>query len=281
MAAGGFTPAPGACDPFTARLIERAGFPALYLGGNALGLSLGAGQPLVTLTETADCAARICGVIDLPLIVDAGSGFGAPAHVRRSVREIEFTGAAALHIDDQPFPKSPSYHRGAGGLAPVEETCAKLTVACAARRDREFLVFARTDALRVTGELDEAIARGRAYAAAGADALIVLDLDLAQARAVRAALPQTPLIWLGGVPDPAPDVRALAAAGFCLGLYPFNTMAAIAQAVSDLWRGAAETGAPAQDAAFLQRWRAELSEIAGMPAYWAIEDALSSGSSEP
>jgi len=122
MAGGGFTAAPGACDPFTARLIERAGFSAVYLGGNALGVSLAVGQPLVTLTETAEAAARICRTTESPLIVDAASGFGAPAHVRRSVRDIEASGAAALHIDDQPFPKSPSYHRGSGGLAPLEET---------------------------------------------------------------------------------------------------------------------------------------------------------------
>ena len=121
--------APGASDPFTARIIERAGFDAVYLGGNALGLSLAKGQPLITLTETADAAAKIARAVEAPVIVDAGAGFGDPAHVHRTVREIESTGAAALHIDDQPYPKRPSYHRGDGGLAPLEVAVARLAVA--------------------------------------------------------------------------------------------------------------------------------------------------------
>ena len=116
MAAGGTLAAPGASDPFTARIIERAGFQAVYLGGNALGLSLAKGQPFVTLTETVDAAARIARVIEAPLIVDAGAGFGEPAHVHRAVIELESAGVAALHIDDQPYPKQARYHRGAGGL---------------------------------------------------------------------------------------------------------------------------------------------------------------------
>ena len=84
--------APGAADPFTARIIERAGAQAIYLGGNALGLSLAQGQPFVTLTETAEAAARIARVTEAPLIVDAGAGFGDPAHVHRTVREIEAAG---------------------------------------------------------------------------------------------------------------------------------------------------------------------------------------------
>ena len=277
LMAAGFTAAPGACDAFTARLIGRAGFGAVYLGGNALGLSLAAGQPLVTLTETAEAAARIARTTEAPLIVDAASGFGAPPHVLRTVREIEASGAAALHIDDQPFPKSPSYHRGAGGLATVEECTAKLAVAARARKDRDFMIFARTDALRVTGDLGAAIARGQAYASAGADGLIILDIEPGQVAEVRAALPQIPLVWLGGVPKPAPAISDLAAAGFALGLYPFNTVAAIAEAVTNLWRGVAETGAPDQDEAFLVRWRKDLSEVAGMPEYWSLEDRLKDG----
>ena len=163
--------APGAMDPFTARLIERAGFSAVYLGGNALGLSLAKGQPLITLTETVQAAAAIVRTTDLPLIVDAGAGFGSPAHVHRTVREIESTGAAGLHIDDQPYPKRPGYHRGDGGLASTEEMAARLKVAVQARRDRDFLLVGRTDVWRVTGSMAQVIERGRAYAATGIDAL--------------------------------------------------------------------------------------------------------------
>jgi 2-methylisocitrate lyase-like PEP mutase family enzyme len=273
MEQGGIA-APGACDPFTARLIEQAGFEAVYLGGNAMGLHLAKGQPLVTLTETVDMSAKIARTVDCPLIVDAGAGFGGPAHCHRTVREIESTGAAALHIDDQPYPKSPSYHRGNGGLAPADEVAAKLKVAVDARRDPDFVVIARTDALRVTGSLDEAIARGRLYAAAGVDALMVLDMTPEQVPAFRAALPDIRLVWIGGVPAPAPNLSVLKEAGFALALYPFNTIAAIAEVVGQLWSIVRATGDVPQDGPFLSRMRAELSRIAGMQTYWDIEDRI-------
>jgi methylisocitrate lyase len=266
--------APGANDPFTARLIERAGFAALYLGGNALGLSFAKGQPLITLTETVDQAAKIVRTSDLPLIVDAGAGFGSPVHVHRTVREIESTGAAALHIDDQPYPKRPDYHRGDGGLAAVNEMVARLSVAVTARRDPDFVIIARTDALRVTGSLDEAIARGKLYAETGIDALMILDLAPEQVVAVRAALPGVPQVWIGGVVPPVPNVRDLEASGFGIAVYPFNTIAAIAVAVSDLWSELAKTGNIVQADELLLRMRGELSEIAGMPVYWKLGDEL-------
>lgn len=272
LAEGRMVVSPGACDPFTARLIERAGFESLYLGGNALGLSLAKGQPLITLTETVNHAAAIVRTSNLPLIVDAGAGFGGVAHVHRSVREIESTGAAALHIDDQPYPKSPSYHRGKGGLVPVEAAAAKLAVAVRAKRDPDFMVIARTDALRVTGDLDAAIARGRAYAEAGVDALMVLDLEPGQTAAVRTALPDLPLVWIGAVQAPVPRVGQLEAAGFAIAVYPMNTIAAIADVVARLWGTLRETGEMPQDGDFLKRMRHELSLIAGMQTYWDIED---------
>lgn len=275
LMAAGMVAAPGACDPFTAKLIARAGFDAVYLGGNALGLSLAKGQPLVTLTETVNHAAAIVRTVDQPLIVDAGAGFGAPPHVHRTVREIESTGAAALHIDDQPYPKSPSYHRGHGGLAPAEDAKARLSVAVKARRDRDFMIIARTDVLRVTGSLDQAIARGKDYAALGIDALMILDLQPQQVATVRAVLPGLPLVWIGGVVPPVPSVSDLAASGFALSVYPFNTIAAIAQSVSALWNTVKTSGKVPQDDALLKRMRPELSEIAGLRTYWDIEDDLS------
>lgn len=265
--------APGACDPFTARLIARAGFDVLYLGGNALGLSLAKGQPLVTLTETTAHAGAITLATGLPLIVDAGAGFGSPVHVLRTVREIEHAGAGALHIDDQPYPKNPGYHRGDGGLAAPEEMEQRLHAAVAARRDPDLLLIARTDALRVVG-LDEAIARARRYHAAGADAVMILDLGPEQAMFVRDALPGVPLVWIGGVVPPVPSVEDLAAAGFAIALYPFNTIAAIAETVSDLWSSFRATGRIGQPDALLRRMRPELAEIAGMTDYWNLADDL-------
>lgn len=266
--------APGAADPFTARIIERAGFEAVYLGGNALGLSLAQGQPMLTLSETVDGTAKIARVVQVPLIVDAGAGFGDPAHVNRTVREIESAGAAALHIDDQPYPKRPSYHRGSGGLAPLATAVARLSVAVRARRDPDFVIIARTDSLRVTGLLDVAIERTRAYAETGIDGLMVLDLKPEDISAVQSAVPGLPLIWIGGVVPPIPNITMLRAAGFAIALYPFNTIAAVAEAVTSLWAHMSNTGDIPQSDALLLRMRGELQDIIGMQAYWDIEDHI-------
>ncbi len=281
LMARGFVAAPGVCDAFTARLVANQGYEALYLGGNALGVSYAKGQPLITLTETVDQAARIVRAVDLPLIVDAGAGFGGPAHVSRTVLELESIGAAAVHIDDQPYPKSPNYHRGQGGVVPLAEAADRIKAAVRGRRDASLLVIARTDALRVTGSLEATIERARALAAAGADALMVLDLPPVHAADLRAAAPGLPLVWIGGVQGEIPSFQALAEAPFDIAVYPMNTIAAIADAVSGLWATAKVSGAPPQDPAFLHRWRAELSEIAGMPGYWALEDELAAERKAP
>ena len=264
--------APGAYDALSARLAVNAGAQAIYLGGNAIGLGLGKAQPFVTLSETVDAARRVRAAVDVPLIVDMGAGFGDPAHVRVAVREIEAAGVAAIHIDDQPYPKPPGYHRGRGGLAGVDTMVARLRVAAAARRDPHTTLIARTDALRVTGDLDEAIARGRAFMQAGAQALMILDLKPEQVGRVRQTLPDTPLVWIGGVAAPIPGVQALGAAGFAMALYPFNAVAEVTTRLNDLWRGFFETGAPPQSDERLARARAETVEAADLPAAWAVED---------
>jgi 2-methylisocitrate lyase-like PEP mutase family enzyme len=272
--------APGASDAFTARIIERAGFEVVYLGGNALGLSLAKGQPLVTLTETAEATTRITQVVEAPLIVDAGAGFGDPAHCHRAVREIEAAGAAALHIDDQPYPKRPGYHRGSGGLAALETAVARLSVAVRARRDPDLLIIARTDALRVSGSLNAAIERGRAYAAAGVDALMVLDAEPEHVAAIQGAVPTLPLVWIGGVVPPVPNLVSLREAGFAIALYPFNGVTAVAEAVTALWANLAATGEIVQAGEVLLRMRGELQEIIGMRTYWDIEDQIEADHAE-
>ncbi len=268
---------PGVYDPVTARLVEQAGFAAVYLGGNALGISLAKGQPLIGLTETVECAARITRTTDLPLIVDAGSGFGTLGHVHRTVRELESTGAAGLHIDDQPYPKSPNYHRGSGGLADLRTAADRIEVAAKARRGQDFCVIARTDVFRVTGSVEDLVLRCRAYTGAGADALLLLDVERQEhLDAVRAAVPDVPLLWIGGVVPPVLPLRKLNDLGFSLALYPFNTIAATVHAVADLWMSAKQTGEVPQSDDFLRRMRGELSLLAGLKTYWDIEDELKS-----
>ncbi len=107
----GLIVAPVCFDPLTARIAAEVGFACVALGGYALGSSLVVSEPLLTMTEVIDAARRITAVVDLPLIVDAGTGYGDPLHVMRTVREFERAGVAAIHIEDQVFPKRAHYHR--------------------------------------------------------------------------------------------------------------------------------------------------------------------------
>ena len=277
----GLVTAPGAFDPFTARIIESIGFPAIYLAGNAMGLQLCAGQPLVTMTETVDAARKVLAAIEVPLIVDAGAGFGEPAHTHRAVRELERAGIAAIHIDDQPYPKQIAYHHGGGGLAPLRDVTEKLSVAVSARRNADFVVLARTDCLKVTGSIAETIERCQAYVEAGVDGLVILNLAPEQVADIRAAVPGTPLGWFTTPVRPAPTTRELAAAGFTLALYPFNTVGAIADAVITTWTALRDEGAPARPLEPVEKTAKLVQQLIGMDDYWEIEQRIASSRDVP
>jgi 2-methylisocitrate lyase-like PEP mutase family enzyme len=264
--------APGAHDALDARIIERAGHQAVYLGGNALALGRGKGQPFLTLTETAAITAQVTAAVALPAIVDAGAGFGAPEHVDAAVRELERAGAAALQIDDQPYPKSANYHRGRGALVAVEAMCERLQVAVAARRNDALSILARTDALRVTCSLEQTIERIVAYAATGIDGIVVLDLSHEQVGQVIAAVPQLPIYWIGGVHPPVPNLQILGNAGFAVALYPFSGIAEITTRLGELWRGLAQSGDIIQNADDLGRSLKESTSIADLERAWSIND---------
>ena len=271
LADGRCVVAPGAFDPYSARIIEHLGFSAVYIGGNAIGLQLCAGQPFVTMTETVDAVRRINRAVNVPVLVDAGAGFGDAAHTLVTVRELERAGAAAIHIDDQVYPKRAHYHRGRGRLLNAAQVTGKLLAAIDGRRDPDFMVIARTDALRVTASLDETITRIGHYAQAGIDAAMVLDLGIEMAPRVRKALPDLPLIWIGGISEPVPSVTELNAAGFCMAVYPFNTVAAVTESVMATWQGLLTTGRPAkQSCPATQSVQTALS-LVGIAEFWDIE----------
>jgi len=271
LSEGALVVAPGALDPLTARVIEKVGFPVVYLGGNAMGSHLAVGQPFLTLTEVVECVYRTVRAIDVPLIVDADGGFGDAAHVHRTVEEFVRAGASAIHIDDQVFPKRAHYHVGKVSLTPLPQMLDKLRVARAAAGSSEMMIIARTDALRATGSIAETLARSEAYKDAGVDALMVLDLGPEDAHVFRTALPGLPLVWIGGVTEPLPTVGELQAAGFAIALYPMNTAAAVASAVRTLWTRLRDDGRLPQSGEFLAQARRELVELSGIERYIEIE----------
>jgi 2-methylisocitrate lyase-like PEP mutase family enzyme len=165
--------APGAYDALSARLIERAGFPCVYVTGFGATASR-LGMPdlgLMTQTEMTDQARNIVRAVSAPVIADADTGYGGLSNIHRTVREFVQAGVAAIHIEDQAMPKRCGQMAGAR-LLDQQEAIGRLRCALAARDSNDLLIIARTDALPVNGP-EDAIARVRAFQDAGADLVFV------------------------------------------------------------------------------------------------------------
>src|ERR671933_58427 len=164
--------APLVLNPLMARLAEAAGFEAGYLGGGATGYLKVALEANLNLTEMCQAAIDIGAVSSLPLIFDAAVGFGDPMHMHRTIGMSEAAGFAAIEIEDQLVPKRAHHHIGLEHMIPMELMAAKVREAVAARRDPEFLIIGRTNAMRAS-TMDDALRRGEAYRKAGADLLLL------------------------------------------------------------------------------------------------------------
>ncbi len=176
--------APGVYDPLTALIAEQAGFEALYLSGASIAYTrLGRSDiGLTTATEVADTLARITERVNIPVIVDADTGFGNALNTMRTVRAFEQAGAAMLQIEDQTFPKRCG-HLDGKTVVPTSEMCGKLRAALDARKSSDTLILARTDALAVEG-FEAAMERAEAYLACGVDALFIEALRTPEQMAV-------------------------------------------------------------------------------------------------
>jgi 2-methylisocitrate lyase-like PEP mutase family enzyme len=172
LSAGPMIVAPGAYDALTARLVAQHGFPAVYMTG--AGTSVAHGYPdygLLTMTEMVDNAARMTAAVDIPVIADADTGYGNELNVVRTVRAYARAGVSAIHIEDQTFPKRCG-HLAGKEIVGRDAWLGKIRAAVEGRPDASLLVIARTDARAVAG-LTEAIERGRAALAVGADVVFV------------------------------------------------------------------------------------------------------------
>ena len=165
--------APGAFDCISARLVEAAGFDALYVTGSGVSMSV-LGAPdvgVVSFEEVLDRVRRIAGIVSIPVIADADTGYGGAVNIVRTVVEFERAGVSGIQIEDQQWPKRCGHEPGRR-IVPAEEMVARIKAACAAREDPDLRIIARTDA-RTTEGLDEAIRRARLYREAGADVLFI------------------------------------------------------------------------------------------------------------
>jgi len=162
---------PGVANASIARQVERLGFDAVYVSGAGMANST-AGVPdigLLTLTEVTQLAGYIARAVKIPAIVDADTGFGGSENVARTIRELEAVGLAGCHIEDQQFPKRCG-HLSGKSLVDAEAMTEKIKAAVAARRDRDFMIIARTDA-RAVEDFARTIDRAQRYVEAGADAI--------------------------------------------------------------------------------------------------------------
>ena len=220
--------APGVYDPLSALLAQQAGFEALYLSGGAVAYTqLGRSDVgLTTATETAEVLARITDRVDLPVIVDADTGYGNALNVQRTVRSFERAGAAVVQLEDQQFPKRCG-HLSGKRLVGTAEMCGKLRAALDARHDRNTLVMARTDAVAVEG-LDAALDRAEAYLACGADALFIeaLRSPADMVRACTQFASRVPMLanMVEGGQTPVSSAAALGALGFRIVIFPGGTV---------------------------------------------------------
>ena len=167
---GRFLELPSAYDPITARLAESAGFRTVYNGGFVTGGMTCITEPLLTMTEQLRVAASMAQAVTIPVVMDAGAGWGEPLHTLRTVRECIRAGIAGVHIEDQLYPKRAHYHTYVAHNIPLDAYRDKIRLACRERDalDRDFVIIARSDACRIQG-LKEAIKRVNVAAEVGAD----------------------------------------------------------------------------------------------------------------
>lgn len=286
--------APGVFDPLGARVVQHLGFNTVYLGGYATGSHLAITEPLLTMTDQVAAARRVVSAIDLPLIVDGNAGFGEPLHTMRTVREFEAAGVAAIHIEDQAFPKRAHYHKGVEEVCSRREFLVKLEQAIAARSDEDFLIIARTDAAKaVNGDWEEAAWRCNAALDVGADAVMPL-ISEAAARsagmtgwqlldAIRSQVRDEGAITvLGGSVLGLEDLplSEYQTKGFQIILYALPAVMAAAGAIASLYRPLIErgqlndrgvTGFAGLEVDGFREVREMVEDVLDLPRYYEIE----------
>ena len=242
--AGEIVMAPGAPDALTARLVQQAGFPAVYMTGfGATASRLGAPDiGLLTQTEMTTHARDMVRAVDVPVIADADTGYGGPSNIHRTVAEYLQAGVAAIHLEDQVQPKRCGQMAGIR-LMDAHENAARLRCAVEARGDQPLVVIARTDALPASGA-DEAVRRAGIYRQAGADLIFVDGLKTIEEVETVARRVEGPKVVsiVDGTEAVALTAGELHEMGFQVALYAVTALFTAARAVSDALATLAATG---------------------------------------
>lgn len=243
----GIVAAPGAYDCLTARLIQQAGFPAVYMTGAGTSVAK-LGYPdlaLATASEMIANAAEIAAAVEVPVIADADTGYGSILNVQRTIRQYERAGVAAVHIEDQEFPKRCG-HLDNKRVIPTADMAQKIRAAVDARTDQDFVLIVRTDALAGTG-WDDTMRRCEEYINAGADALFIEALRTPEEAEQVARTFNLPLLYnfVETGKSPLIPVQELERLGFKLVIFPVSALLTVSKVVANLMRELRQRGTTA------------------------------------
>lgn len=274
IAAPRFIPALGIWDPYTARVAEALGIQCVHIGGYQLGAHYVISEPLVSLTELANSTRYIASAVKIPVIVDAGAGYGEPLHVMRTVREIERAGAAGLHIEDQIYPKRVHYHKGIEHVIPRDEMVAKIKAAVAARDNPDFLIMARTDAMHTEG-YEEGVVRANLYFEAGADMVMVFPDTMDDALKAPKEISGGPLAYTNSEGNmlrrPLFSTTEFEEVGYKLSTYPTALLCPVTQTIKRVVTSLLTDGVSGNDPEEMIAWRKEVEDLIGLEEMYRIE----------
>ena len=273
LKSGGIIAAPGAPDSLTARLIEQAGFEAIYMTGFGATASR-LGRPdigLLTQTEMTTHARDMARAVSIPIIADADTGYGGPANIARTIEEYAQAGVAAIHLEDQVAPKRCGQLAGIK-LIPAEENVRRLKCAIAARPAQGPLIIGRTDAMPAIGP-EEAVRRALMYQDAGVDLVFVDGIKKISEVEIVARQVSGPKVVsiVDGNETTALTMRDLEEMGFAVVFYAVTALFSAARAMADALAVLKRDGTPAKAASAMMSY-AEFSALVDLPRFQALDE---------
>ncbi len=273
LAKPGYMMAMGVWDPLSARVCESMGLECVHIGGYQAGVASVISEPLMTLTELATTTRYVTSAVRIPVVVDAGAGFGEPLHVMRTVKELERAGAVCIHIEDQIYPKRVHYHKGIEHVVSQEEMVAKIKAAVAARTDPNSVIMARTDAMKTSG-FAEGVERANLYLEAGAEMVMIFPNTVEEVRQARREIKGL-LAYTNSEGNrfgrPLFTAQEFEDMGYKLSTYPTALLCPVTQELKRIITNLTtkgESGLP-QDKMIV--WRKEVEDLIGLEEYYKIE----------
>jgi methylisocitrate lyase len=274
--APGIVAAPGVYDPITARIAEQVGFKSLDLPGSALGYATCKMEPNLCLENMVEATSNITRAVSIPLVVDVGAGFGEPAHIVHTVKALEHAGAAGLHLEDQQYPKRFHYHVGTEHTISAELMVQKITYAVEARQDPNFIIIARTDAIRTVG-FAEGVRRANLYLQTGADMIMFSHVTNEEQIKQLPREVHGPLNWTQSSGRPGqPPIFSLqqleSFGGYKLINYAGGAVLVAYKAVREMFSHLKDNGLTGMDPTVYLPVEKQIQEACGLPEYIRIEN---------